>query len=460
MIGVVKRHSLFWGSFLGMSRRHMKALGDIVFEKEGMGFPGNYQPIMPGVCSGRLRFLGSSVSGTNQGRLVLGVSGGVDSAVAGLLLKKAGYDVVGVFMRNWDESEERDNQGCSVERDLRDASLVCKQLDIPFHEANFVSEYWTEVFTDFLNDYGQGLTPNPDLNCNRFIKFGALLRFANSLGASMIATGHYARIDRDCHGNPKLRMGRDAAKDQSYFLASVHKDALSKAIFPLGDFYKSEVRKIAEGAGLVPARKRSSAGICFIGRRKFGEFLSEYLSPISGQFVCVDSDTDLGECRNMLALTNGQGAGISGAADKFYVVGKDMIHKKVYVCQGRNHPALLTTTAMLVSPHWLSNAHRDKLFSTGNLKCQYKARYRQAPEECILYSLSGSRSPAFTATRYSKLRESSAASNLHQDFLLVHFPSPVKAITPRQNFVMYDQDLCLGTALVLMPGATLHESAS
>lgn len=400
------------------------------------------------------RSLGT-ISNSVRQRVVLGVSGGVDSAVAGLLLKNAGYDLIGVFMRNWDESEELGNQNCSIEKDLRDARSVCSQLDIPFHEANFVSEYWNNVFADFVRDYGQGLTPNPDLGCNRHIKFGAFLQYAQSLGAEKIATGHYARIDQAASGEVQLLMGLDRNKDQSYFLASVHPQALSKAIFPLGSLRKSEVRQIAVQAGLTPAQKRSSAGICFIGRRRFSDFLAEYLPPVPATFVNVDTGNDIGKCTNMLAMTNGQGAGISGLSEKFYVVGKDMINRIVYVGQGRHHPALLTRTALLASPHWISEKHRKHLLIEGVLKCQYKARYRQEPKECHLYLSSNRFAPKFQPTKYSRLEVET--DNFEKEPIIVHFPCAAEAITPQQHFVMYDKDLCLGTSPILIPGMSLHE---
>lgn len=330
---------------------------------------------------------GADVGAGRPRRVAVGISGGVDSAVAAMLLQQQGHDVVGVFMRNWDESEEMGNQNCSVEQDLRDATAVCRQLSIPLHEADFVSAYWNQVFSEFIAQCSRGLTPNPDLACNRHIKFDALLSFAAQLGADAVATGHYARLQAGSDGLPQLLRGADTRKDQTYFLASVQPAALRRVLFPVGHLQKPDVRRMAAEAGLVPADKRSSAGICFIGRRNFADFLAQYTPPIPGTFVNVDSGLRMGPCPDIAAVTHGQRPGIGGAAERVYAVGKDVVDRVISVAQGRDHPALLCTTALLRTPHWLSPAHAARLAASGSLRCQYKARYGQQPKQCTVHAL-------------------------------------------------------------------------
>lgn len=399
----------------------------------------------------------SSVPSAPRKRIAVGVSGGVDSAVAALLLKKAGHDVVGVFMRNWDEAEETGNRNCSIERDLKDAAAVCRQLGIPLHEADFVSQYWNQVFTSFLLECSRGLTPNPDLACNRHIKFGALLEFAKSMGADTVATGHYARLRTAPDGAVQLLKGVDQTKDQSYFLASVHADSLRNVMFPLGDHKKSDVRQIAAAAGLVPADKRSSAGICFIGRRNFAEFLGQYIPPKSGTYVDVETGKELGPCADVNTVTYGQRPGIGGASDRTYVAGKDINTGAVYIATGRNHPALVTRSACLREPHWLSAEHAEHLQRHGELRCEYKARYGQETTPCTLTLLRSEDESAalFHPSVYCGLHPSDA--KIKPGYLLVEFSEPAGSITPQQMFVMYDGEVCIGSAAIAMPGRTVYE---
>lgn len=392
-------------------------------------------------------------------RVAVGISGGVDSAVAAMVLQHRGYDVVGVFMRNWDEAEEKDNRNCSVERDLSDAAAVCRQLGIPLHEVNFVAQYWQRVFTDFVEQCSRGLTPNPDLACNRHIKFDALLTFARGIGADTVATGHYARLQAGPSGGTlQLLKGIDPHKDQSYFLASVQREALQHVLFPLGGMTKAAVRALAAEAHLPVATKRSSAGICFIGRRNFAGFLEEYVPALPGLYVDVDSGQDLGPCHNLTAVTIGQRPGIGGLAGRSYIAGKDMVRRVAYVAQGRNHPALATHSARVHPPTWLSTPHADALLRTGHLDCQYKARYGQPAQPCTLHLLPASEhggTAGFTPSAYCILRPEDAG--VHPGSLRVTFPTAAVALTPQQAFVMYDGDLCLGSATIATPGATLHE---
>lgn len=413
----------------------------------------------------------SSVPSPQSRPVAVALSGGVDSAVAALLLKQAGHDVIGIFMRNWDEAEETGNKNCSIEKDFQDAKAVSKQLSFPLYEADFVSQYWNDVFSNFLSECSRGLTPNPDLTCNRFIKFGALIDFAKKLGVDTVATGHYARLHRasQCSYLDKttprrsmamdLLRGVDEKKDQSYFLASVNRDSFENILFPLGSYYKTNVRKIAEEHNLIPATKRSSAGICFIGRRNFSNFLSEYLSPIPGSFIDVDSGKNLGPCLDMLSVTTGQRPRLGGAPDRTYVVGKDMINKIVYTASGVHHPALQTRSACLRTPHWLSARHEALLLEGVALRCQYKARYSQVLKNCtirLLQSVDDVSESTFYPSKYCVLHPKD--QEVHPGYLFVRFDEePGMAITPQQMFVMYDGELCLGSAPVAMPGRSVHE---
>jgi len=423
-------------------------------------------------------------------KIAVGISGGVDSAVAALLLQQAGHEVIGVFMRNWDETEEiGKTRQCTIEKDFKDAGAVCTQLNIPLYEADFIAQYWNEVFTRFLAECSRGLTPNPDLACNRHIKFGALLEFAKrQLGVEMVATGHYARIKKipissssswmACSSSStsfvatnseendgflqekkiQLLKGIDSTKDQSYFLASIHPDALNSVLFPLGEFQKSTVREIAAKYNLVPAEKRSSAGICFIGRRNFAEFLEQYLPIVPGRFIDVENGKDVGRCENILTVTIGQRPGIGGASDRTYVAGKDINAGVVYIATGRNHPALATKSAMLRIPHWLSEEHFDRLKRDKELQCEYKARYGQKSAKCVLYLVHAKEIAAekgFKKSRFCGLQAED--SKINEGYVLVHFDEPAGAITPQQEFVMYDGDVCIGSAAIAMPGQTVHE---
>lgn len=371
-----------------------------------------------------------------------------------------------------------------------------------------------------MADCGRGLTPNPDLACNRHIKFDALLAFArDKLGADAVATGHYARLlwpseaaaaaaataalrgeaapiahasgpgglyaaaegEHDELG-PQLLRGVDRCKDQSYFLASVERSSLARVLFPLGGMQKPAVRALAAEAGLAPADRRSSAGICFIGRRDFGDFLSQYAPPAPGCYVDVDGGADLGPCPNLLALTHGQRPGLGGLPGKTYVAGKDVVAGVAYVARGRDHAALLCRTALLRTPHWLSGRHAAALAAHGWLACEYKARYGQQPAPCVLVhagapplaeavataaalangagvpldaAAMASLAAGFQPSAYCRLRPEDAG--VGAGYLAALFPAPSAAITPGQAFVLYDGELCLGSAPIAQPGMSLHE---
>ncbi|KAL3152537.1 hypothetical protein ABBQ32_001565 [Trebouxia sp. C0010 RCD-2024] len=408
----------------------------------------------------------------SNGPVAVAISGGVDSAVAAMLLKDAGYELFGIFMRNWDESEETGNQNCSVEEDHRDAKRVCSHLGIPLYEADFVDQYWNKVFSHFVAQYSKGLTPNPDLECNRSIKFGALLRHAQSLGADRVATGHYARVVPDMHGGGvQLLKGVDPNKDQSYFLASVPATALQHFMFPLGGMLKPDVRALAARGGLASATRRSSAGVCFIGRRKFAQFIGGYVEPMRAQFVGVDTGRILGECSNLAAVTWGQGAAIGGHPYRCFVVGKDVPERLVYVTDGKagpDHPALLSHTALLHSPQWVAGEAPERLLSGLPLPCSFKARYRQTDGACEIGLASSTTRQArqaglgsFSAddyhpSRFTQLLQDDTIDK--QSLLHVRFEEPLKAVTPEQAFVMYDGEICLGSALVQHSGPTLFET--
>lgn len=266
--------------------------------------------------------------------VAVGMSGGVDSSVAAMLLRDEGHDVVGVHMQNWDAFEESDGtQAECAERDTNDARRVCERLGIGFHEVSFVREYWQDVFEVMLQGYHEGGTPNPDVMCNRHIKFDRFVSHALGLGADLTATGHYAQLDRAADGSVRLLTAADETKDQSYFLSQVRQGALRSALFPLGGLRKTVVRARAAAAELHTAAKRDSAGICFIGRRNFGSFLQGYLPQAKGEFVCVTTGASVGTHRGYAVYTPGQRARISGQSTRWYVVGKDAAANVVHVCE-------------------------------------------------------------------------------------------------------------------------------
>lgn len=346
------------------------------------------------------------------------MSGGVDSSVAALLLKQQGYHVIGLFMKNW---EEKDANGvCQSTRDYEDVVRVCETLDIPYYGVNFVQEYWKSVFEPFISDLKQGLTPNPDLLCNREIKFQVFLDKALELGASKLATGHYCRIGME-GANPQLLRGKDPNKDQSYFLASINGNALNHVLFPIGDLMKSEVRELARTHGLATSEKRDSTGICFIGKRNFKEFVSQYVQTEPGEFITPEGEV-VGRHDGAPFYTIGQrrGLGIGGAGDPWFVVDKDLSLNRVVVVQGENHPALYKEGLLANELNWISPNSLDTL----PFACSCKVRYRQNDVSCIIESI-----------------ENGVAK--------VKFANPERAITPRQAVVFYKGDVCLGSGIIV-----------
>ncbi|MEK4628036.1 MAG: tRNA 2-thiouridine(34) synthase MnmA [Solibacillus sp.] len=345
-------------------------------------------------------------------RVVVGMSGGVDSSVAAYLLKQQGYDVIGIFMKNWDDTDE--NGVCTATEDYEDVIAVCNQIGIPYYAVNFEKQYWDKVFTYFLEEYKAGRTPNPDVMCNKEIKFKAFLEHAMNLGADYLATGHYARVDRTEDEVLMLR-GVDNNKDQTYFLNQLTQAQLEKVMFPIGHLPKPEVRKIAEEAGLATAKKKDSTGICFIGERNFKEFLSQYLPAQPGNMETFEGEVK-GRHDGLMYYTLGQrhGLGIGGDGEPWFVLGKDLERNVLYVGQGFHHEALYSEALSAVKMSFSTKEPK-----TGTFSCTAKFRYRQedSPVEVTM-------------------REDGTA--------YITFAEPVRAITPGQAVVLYDGEVCLG----------------
>jgi tRNA-uridine 2-sulfurtransferase len=352
-------------------------------------------------------------------RIVVGLSGGVDSSVAALLLKEQGWDVHGLFMSNWEEDE--DDIWCTAARDFQDARLVADRLGIPLHRVSFAAHYRERVFSHFLREHRAGRTPNPDVLCNREIKFGVALEYARRLGAERFATGHYARLVAEADGTA-LYKARDAAKDQSYFLHAVHASELTAAVMPLGELEKSAVRERARRAGLPVFDKPDSTGICFIGERPFREFLARYLPAAPGPIESFAGET-LGTHRGLAFYTLGQraGLGIGGRRghpeQPWYVAAKDASRNVLVVVQGHDHPLLTSIALDTGAWHWLATPRRAAL------RCSVKVRYRQADQPAIL--------------------EPRPDGTVH-----IRFERPQRAVTPGQYAVAYDGERCLGGAVI------------
>jgi tRNA-specific 2-thiouridylase len=359
------------------------------------------------------------MSNPSPSTVIVGMSGGVDSSVAALLLRDQGYRVEGLFMKNWDEDDGTDY--CTAKEDLADAQAVAASLGIKLHSANFAAEYWDGVFEHFLAEYQSGRTPNPDILCNREIKFRAFLDYATELGADFIATGHYVRRD-DSGERTALLKGLDPDKDQSYFLHQVGHRELSRSLFPVGDLAKPEVRKIAEQAGLTTARKKDSTGICFIGERRFKDFLQQYLPAQPGVIEDINGQA-LGEHQGLMYHTIGQrqGLGIGGLADRnaapWYVVEKHVERNVLIVAQGNDHPRLYKHSLHASTLFWISE--QAPAFP---LQCTAKVRYRQPDQNCVVTK---------TASGF-----------------LVEFDVPQRAITPGQSVVFYHNDTCMGGGII------------
>ena len=355
----------------------------------------------------------------SQTRVIVGMSGGVDSSVSAALLLEQGYQVEGLFMKNWDEDDG--TEYCTAREDLADAQAVCDKLGIKLHTANFAADYWDNVFEHFLEEYQAGRTPNPDILCNREIKFKAFLDYALMLGADLIATGHYTRrADRD--GQTLLLRGVDTNKDQSYFLHAVGGEQLARTLFPVGELEKPDVRGIAEKYQLATARKKDSTGICFIGERRFSDFLKRYLPAQPGDIETTDGQV-IGRHHGLMYHTIGQRqglgiGGLQGASDEpWYVLRKDLERNVLLVGQGNNHPWLFSSGLECSSIYWVNPVQ-----ITEPLRLTAKVRYRQPDQDCTL--------------------EPSG------DGWLIRFDEPQRAVTPGQSVVFYQGEICLGGGVI------------
>lgn len=356
---------------------------------------------------------------SSRKKVIVGMSGGVDSSVSALLLQQQGFEVEGLFMKNWDEDDG--TEYCTAMQDLTDARMVCETLGIPLHTASFAAEYWDRVFEHFLEEYKAGRTPNPDILCNKEIKFRAFLDYALQLGADYIATGHYVRKFEDNDGAYLLK-GLDPNKDQSYFLYAVSEEKIAKTLFPVGNIEKPKVRELAEQHGLITHDKKDSTGICFIGERKFTDFLKQYLPAQPGDIV-TEKGVVIGKHSGLMYHTIGQrqGLGIGGLKEfseaPWYVAKKDLETNQLVVVQGKNHPLLFTNALKVSHIDWI-NAKHPAL----PLRCTAKTRYRQPDQDCIIESIG--------------------------DGLRVTFDKPQRAITPGQSLVIYVGETCLGGGII------------
>ena len=365
----------------------------------------------------------------NKPRVIVGMSGGVDSSVSALLLLEQGYQVEGLFMKNWEEDDG--TEYCTAMADLADAQAVCDKIGIKLHTANFAAEYWDNVFEHFLAEYKAGRTPNPDILCNREIKFKAFLDYALNLGAELIATGHYVRR-RDINGHSELLKGLDPNKDQSYFLHAVGGEQIGKTLFPVGELEKPQVRAIAEKYGLATAKKKDSTGICFIGERRFSDFLKQYLPAQPGDIETTEG-TVIGRHHGLMYHTIGQrqGLGIGGLKDAgddpWYVLVKDLQRNVLVVGQGNDHPWLFSDALLASHIYWVNPV---ELYTPRRLTA--KVRYRQADQACTLEQ---------TATGYRAV-----------------FEQPQRAVTPGQSVVFYDGEICLGGGVIESAEATVNRA--
>lgn len=351
-------------------------------------------------------------------RVVVGMSGGVDSSVAAAILKEQGYEVIGLFMHNWEEDD--DNEVCTAVTDYEDVKRVCNKLKIPYYTVNFAKEYLDRVFSNFLEEYSKGRTPNPDVLCNREIKFGPFLEYARTLGADYIATGHYARVSRE-NGVTRLQKAEDTNKDQTYFLNQLNQDQLSQVLFPLGDMCKPEVRKIAEKYGFSTAEKKDSTGICFIGEKRFRQFLKTYLPCNRGDIVDRDGNK-VGEHEGVIYYTLGQRRGLNiggtkdGNGQRWFVFDKDVKNNKLIVSQGEGDE-LFKDGLISYKINWIPSMPKEKEF-----ECYAKFRYRQPDQKVRV--------------------------RIEDDRVVVDFAEKQRAVTPGQYVVFYTETDCLGGGVI------------
>ncbi len=342
--------------------------------------------------------------------VVVGMSGGVDSSVVALVVKLQGYRTIGLFMKNWDETNP--DGTCPADNDYQDVIKVCERLDIPYYSVNFVKEYWDGVFEEFLSDYRKGNTPNPDILCNREIKFKVFYQRAKLLGADFLATGHYCQVE-----DGKLLKGADLNKDQTYFLYAINKDVLTDVLFPIGHLPKPKVRELATKFELATMAKKDSTGICFIGERNFKNFLSQYIESVKGNFTDLAGKV-LGKHDGTCFYTLGQrkGLGIGGPGEAWFVVDKNFEKNEVILAQGDDHPALYADGLTAVELNWLVDAPQ------GTFQAKAKVRYRQPEEPCTVI--------------------------VEENRVKVIFDRPQRAMTPRQSIVFYQGEVCLGGGII------------
>ena len=350
--------------------------------------------------------------------VVVGMSGGVDSSVSAYLLKEEGYDVKGLFMQNW---QSEPGEICTSEIDFKDASAVCDKLDIPLHRANFSDEYWERVFTNFLSEHEKGRTPNPDILCNREIKFKSFLDYAFNIGADFIATGHYAKIIAK-NNNKFLARAKDSFKDQTYFLHEVSEKEFDRCIFPLADLTKDEVREIALKENLITADKKDSVGICFVGERNLKDFLNRFISFSKGD-IKDENGNIVGEHQGSILYTEGQRqglqiGGVKGADElPWYVYKKDIKNNVIHVCQGVDNELLMNSGLFVEKINWINDIEYNL-----PMNCLVQVRHQHKPVECYLES--------------------------NNDKIMVTFKDKIRAIAPGQSAVLYDNDICLGGGII------------
>ena len=350
--------------------------------------------------------------------VVVGMSGGVDSSVSAYLLKEEGYDVKGLFMQNW---QSEPGEICTSEIDFKDASAVCDKLDIPLHRANFSDEYWERVFTNFLSEHEKGRTPNPDILCNREIKFKSFLDYAFNIGADFIATGHYAKIIAK-NNNKFLARAKDSFKDQTYFLHEVSEKEFDRCIFPLADLTKDEVREIALKQNLITADKKDSVGICFVGERNLKDFLNRFISFSKGD-IKDENGNIVGEHQGSILYTEGQRqglqiGGVKGADElPWYVYKKDIKNNVIHVCQGVDNKLLMNSGLFVEKINWINDIKYDL-----PMNCLLQVRHQHIPVECYLES--------------------------NNDKIMITFKDKIRAIAPGQSAVLYDNDICLGGGII------------
>ncbi|MGG1354248.1 tRNA 2-thiouridine(34) synthase MnmA [Psychrobacter pacificensis] len=375
----------------------------------------------------------ADVENPSSKHVIVGMSGGVDSSVSAVLLQQAGFKVEGLFMKNWEEDDG--TEYCTAMDDLADAQAVCDKIGMKLHTANFAMEYWDRVFEHFLAEYKAGRTPNPDILCNKEIKFKAFLDYALTLGADYIATGHYTRrsvnyINAEGDEVAQLLRGLDNNKDQSYFLHAVGGDKIAKTLFPVGELEKPVVRQIAEEHDLATAKKKDSTGICFIGERRFKDFLQQYLPAQKGDIITDDGHV-IGQHDGLMYYTLGQrgGIGIGGVKDRpeepWFVLAKDLEKNRLIVGQGHEHPMLMSNELKAYKLDWIDGLPPVDVFSDEGLACMEKSRYRQPDQACRVF-----------------------ATNADGSEVRVVFDEPQRAVTPGQSAVFYIDEVCLGGGVI------------